>query len=506
MRRRRLRAAPSLGAALLLTACASVRTGHDHAPAYHLPAGATGRIAQQLDAVPDGDNAARLLSSGFQAWEDRLRLTQLADHSLDLQYFSWALDETGLTLLSHVVDAAARGVRVRLLLDDMMAIQHEELAKLDAHPNIQVRLFNPFSTQRFNVLIRPFEWLLKDRLNVRMHNKLFIADGLVGIVGGRNIENRYFWLDREFNHRDLDALVAGPVVQTMQASFDAYWNSPWAVPMDRLETAPKQGQAQRFYRALRQYRGRPEVADLLAGARLAPLEQYRTDRGLQSTRLEYIADPPDKVIDRQALHFARLDQLVRRQARQRLLVGMAYVVPTEAIIAQARSLRERGVAVSVLTNSMISIDFPAAFSGYAAGRKELLDLGIELHEYAPDARYDECGTNCATTHMSFHSKYIVIDDAICYIGTMNYDPRSIDLNAEAGLIIYDARLSDQVAGLFHDDTQTRNSWQVTSASPMRWSRPLPDGSREVLTREPMANLLHKLEVGIWRALPLADEY
>ena len=502
-------AAASLAALLLAAGCTTVPADRDYTPSFHLQANAATRIAQQLTAALPagaGAGAARLLSSGFDAWEDRLRLTQLADQSLDLQYFSWDVDESGLVLLSHVIDAAERGVRVRLLLDDMMAIQHDVLAKVDAHDNIEVRLFNPFSTQRMHVLIRPFEWLVKDRLNVRMHNKLFIADGLVGIAGGRNIENRYFWLDRTLNHRDLDALVVGTAVPAMQASFDAYWNSPWAVPLSQLERPAEARQARRYYEALRSYRDRSEVTALLRSAGLGPLERYRVDHDLQPARVEYIADPPTKVVDRQPRQFARLDRLARRIAHQRLLIGMAYLVPTDAVLQQARVLLERGVTLSVLTNSMASIDFPAAFSGYAAARRDLLDMGIALYEYAPDARYDDCGANCAATHMSFHSKYVVIDDAISYIGTMNYDPRSIDLNTEAGLVIYDPQLTAQVAEVFFADAGTRNSWQVGHASPVRWSRPLPDGTREVRAREPDANLLQKLEVGIWRLMPLADEY
>jgi putative cardiolipin synthase len=500
-----------VAAVLPMHGCTIVPLKGGNTISQHFPAPKEVRIAQRLrregPALPtNAPSAARLQASGYQAWQDRQRLTQLADISLDIQYFTWKDDDSGRVLMSHVIDAADRGVRVRLLLDDMMAVQQTMLSRIDAHKNIEVRLFNPFSTQRVDTLIRPFEWLTKERVNVRMHNKVFIADGLVGIVGGRNIENRYFWIDPEFNHRDLDAVVIGAVIPELQHSFDDYWNSPWAVPMALLESPSKPRKARKYYQALREYRANKDVVTLFAPIPAVALKDYRISEGMVAARIEFIADDPDKVVSRQPSQFNYLDNLIDENVEERLLIGMAYVVPTEAVMAQVTRTAKRGVAISILTNSLVSIDFPAAFSGYAVMRKQLVPMGVDLFEFAADASYSECPVSCKGVHMGYHSKLIVLDQRISYIGSMNYDPRSININTEAGLIFYSEELSAQIAALFHQDAGTRNSWHVSHASPLQWSRPYPHGGPQTLNHEPDAGVLNKIGVVFWGLMPWADQY
>jgi putative cardiolipin synthase len=499
---------------LILSGCALVPLDGNNPNSYHLVNSDDTRIARRLHQelsenqalqLAPGNSAIRLQATGYEAWEDRLLLAQLADHSLDLQYFSWATDESGLVLMNQVVQAARRGVRVRLLLDDMLAVNQEFLAKVNAHENIEVRLFNPFSTQRMHVFMRPFEWLTKERVNVRMHNKVIIADGAAGIVGGRNIQNRYFWVDPGFNQRDLDAVVIGDVIGELQASFDTYWNSTWSVPIERLESAIKPRQAKRYFRALRKYSKQQLATEPFINARPAAIEDYQISRAMQAARLEFIADAPGKVIDREPEQFERLKTLVD-DTDERLLLGMAYLVPSKAVMAQAYDLASRGVKVEILTNSMDSINFPAAFSGYLPFRRAFLDLGISLYEFASDAQYAACPINCAKASMGYHSKLMVFDDDISYVGSMNYDPRSIDLNTEAGLIIYSKAIAAQVAELFYQDAGTGNSWRVNPTDPIRWSRPQHDGTLEISKSEPKASSLSKLGVQFWRLMPLADQY
>lgn len=502
---------PLLGT-LYLGACAAVPLDGQDQASYSYDSSEYSRIAQQLSTeagLPGvGDSAIRLQVSGYQAWEDRLRLVQLADQSLDIQYFSWHQDTSGSVLMSHVVDAADRGVRVRLLLDDMMAIDQQALAKIDAHPNIAVRLFNPFATQRVDLLLRPFEWLAKERLNVRMHNKLFLVDGLVGMVGGRNIRDRYFWIDPAYNHRDLDAVVIGAVLPVMQSSFDDYWNSRWAVPIPALEPAVKPRKARRYYKALRKLREQQEVVDQFAAMQLVELPEYRVNYAMRRAHIEFIADPPSKVQSRETTHFDFLDALIEEHVEERLLIGMAYVVESDAVQQQLSNVAGRGASISVLTNSMVSIDFPAAFSGYVDIRGTLLDLGAQVYEFAADASYvsPQCPDGCAGTHMGYHCKLLVLDDDIAYVGSMNYDPRSIDFNTEAGLLIYSPAVAGDVAALFFEDSDGRNSWQVQQSSPMRWTRPGASGDLERRDSEPDASVLNKLGVGFWGMVPLGDQY
>ena len=223
-------------------------------------------------------------------------------------------------------------------------------------------------------------------------------------------------------------------------------------------------------------------------------------------KTEFIADDPDKVTTRNPQQFNYLDGLVEAHTSEQLLVGMAYVVPTQGVLDQIKRLTQRGVDVRILTNSMVSIDFPAAFSGYEAARKQLIDMGVKVYEFSADARYPSCPVSCVDIHMGYHPKIMVLDRRVSYVGSMNYDPRSIDLNTEAGLIFYSAELAEQVAAVFLEDAGTRNSWHVSHASPLRWSRPRADGSVEVKDDEPDASVLNKIGVKFWRAMPLADQY
>lgn len=475
------------------------------------PPGGPTRIDARIQAEgcqppDDGRTELRLITNGHRAWEDRLRLIELADHSLDLQYFSWADDASGRILLSHIVDAANRGVHVRLLLDDMLALDQPTLSLLAANPDIQVRLFNPFSVQYVNVLGRPLEWLANDRLNVRMHNKMFIADDTVGIIGGRNVEDRYFDIDPDVNDRDLDALAIGPAVHEMAASFDEYWNSDWAVPIDRLEPPAKPHAARAFYHKLRRFRDRHSIRKRFAVMHLPSLADYQVCGNAIPVRAELVADPPDKVVHRAPANYDTIQQLAAPYLQRRLIMGMAYAVPTKPMMKEMKALRERGIDVELLTNSMASIDFPAAFSGYVDSRIALLNMGVRIHEYAIDARYASCPVTCAGTHMIYHSKFMIFDDKAGYVGSLNWDPRSIDLNTEAGLMVYSHRFAERLLADYHLDVGTRNSWQVTHASPLSWTRPGPDGDPEVRHSDPHAGLLRRIGVHFWDWMPMRDQY
>lgn len=497
---------------VVLAGCVNVPTHGNYKRSHQLPAADTSPIVQQVAALDfkydDENNAAvRLVNTGYEAWIDRVRLVQMAETSLDFQYFSWDTDESGIVMLSHVVDAADRGVRVRILIDDMMAVDQEFLAYAQAHKNIEVRMFNPFSAQYVDILVRPFEWLAKERVNVRMHNKVMVADSAVAIIGGRNIENRYFWVDQKFNHRDLGIWVAGPLVNDASDSFDDYWNSDWTVPIAKLEKIPGKIKAKKFYKRMRTFRELEHIETMFAAAEWPPLGQYDLTRDLVLVKAVFSADDPDKVEHRKTSHYNDLAAIIEAETQQELLIGMAYVIPSQGMMDQKQALVERGVKVKLLTNSMASIDFPAAFSGYLASREEMLDIGMELYEFAVDADYDSCLVICGNAHMSFHSKLIVVDRKVSYVGSMNYDPRSIDFNTEAGVIVYNAEFSERVADVFFEDVGTRNSWHVTHASPTTWTRPGLGEEKEIENSEPEGSALSSMGVLFFRALvPLRDQY
>ncbi len=500
-----------LGITAWLGACASVPLDADKPTSVAIPAPGDTRIDHRLEQegfqlASEELSGVRMLVTGHEAWEDRLRLIQLADRSLDLQYFSWADDESGRVMLSHVVDAADRGVRVRLLIDDMLAMDQTFFSPLQRHPNIDIRLFNPFATQRVDVVIRPFEWLAKERLNIRMHNKIMLADGTVGIIGGRNIQNRYFWVDPKFVHRDLDVLAVGAIVPVMADSFDEYWNSRWSIPLHMLERIPDEKRAQRYYHELRQYREKPSTREWFADIQMPDLETYQISNGLVQAPVELLVDRADKVASPSPWKYQQLSERIHSAGDHKVLLGMAYVVPDEDMMLEFQTLEQNGVDIKLLTNSMAAIDFSAAFSGWVPYRERLLDMGVEVYEFAVDASWPSCRTNCSEGHKSYHSKLIVIDDDLSYVGSMNYDPRSIQLNTEAGLLIHGEEFARLLTQVFYDDAESRNSWRLSHASPLQWTRQGENGESEVADDDPDAPFSRWLGVKFWGIMPFRDQY
>jgi len=455
-------------AVLALGGCASGPKDFDRKPSSALedPGGTTaGRFFLPELEKHSGQSGFILLPFAEEAFRARNGAAAIADKTIDAQYYIWESDSTGKLLVNRLISAADRGVRVRLLLDDYLTTGRDlGIAMVDGHPNIEVRVFNPFLNRTF----RGIDYLTDfSRVNHRMHNKAFISDNAVAVIGGRNIADAYFGVDSEANFRDLDVLAIGPVVKEVSRSFDIFWNSDLAVPIGAVidfdvlaEERQKRFQTLREW-SMQEAEGYPYVVFRERQERIASLDRLR-DRFIWA-EAEVLFDDPDKAMGTGKQGIApRLLQVIAN-LKDELLIESAYFVPGEKGVVLLGGLEKRGVDVRILTNSLASNDVPAVFAGYAPYRMPLLRHGVELHELRADPgtvrRY---WSNLAVSaKATLHTKTLVFDRSAVFIGSMNLDPRSGKINTEIGLLIHSEELSTQVAAFIELGMEPDNSYAVS---------------------------------------------
>jgi cardiolipin synthase C len=433
--------------------------------------------APTTPVMPDGSTQGlsgfRLLPLGTHSLDARLQLVQRAQVSLDLQYYQFASDSTGRALLRALRDAAARGVRVRVLIDDLYTGGADTLWQaFAAHPGVQVRLFNPFTRARSSGPVgrfaaAPLDW---GRINHRMHNKLFVADGAWAVFGGRNIADIYYLKLQADNFIDIDVLAAGALLPPMQAEFDRYWNAPTAYPLGSIvqATAGPSGEAP-FLRATFEQLTAPAHAELSMPAQLAPtdvLGQAPVGRQLDEPVIEkpFQAAPSGQLMNSSVTHGVYQAMM---QAQHQVLASSPYFVPGRRGLALFTALRARGVDVQVLTNSLASTDEPLVHLAYARYRTALLAAGVQLFELSQQRVKDNMRMFLFGASLGrLHAKTVVVDQRLSYIGSMNLDPRSAALNTEFGALVDSPALAQQLQTLIDID-------RLHSAYALRLA---PDGS------------------------------
>jgi putative cardiolipin synthase len=454
------------------------------------------------------------------AFAIRAASARAAGRSLDLQYYVWRGDLVGKLLAREVLAAADRGVVVRMLLDDVYALGHERvLATLDAHPNIEVRLFNGTQWRRFGRWGYALEMAFGGwHLNRRMHNKNWIADGRLAVVGGRNIGNEYFGLDNDgaINFRDLDLVLAGAPAAEACDVFTRYWESKLARPAADISTTTEaRGGLPALRRDLEAATAEPEAAGMLA--QLAEHPARRIRRGLTPVgdgAVRVKADAPEKAKRglgarkraRAAGGIAAEIADLLREAKREVRLISPYFVPGRAGLALLLDLVGRGVQVSVVTNALSATDVVAVHGGYMRYRHALLRAGVALHELKPGPAEEGASLFGSRGGAALHTKAAVVDGLRAFVGSFNLDPRSATLNTEMGAFVQNPAVAREVAAEQERLMEPSLSWKLELRhGRVVWLDEAPDGTPRILHGEPGASFRRKAIAWLARVLPVEEQ-
>jgi len=504
--------------AAVCTGCASVATrgvGKPHATALQDPRETRlGRQFLTASASHPGMSGYRFIRAGVDGLALRVQIIRSAERTLDLQYFIFRGDATGTLITEELRRAAERGVRIRVIVDDGDTQPGDEhILELDGQPNTQVRIFNPFDTRSHSALVRNLDFLFhKSRLDYRMHNKLLVADNAIALVGGRNIGNQYFQVDPASQFADDEVFAAGPIVQALSAEFDDYWNNDVVIPAQRLGRLPP-------YQP-------PASTPLVRGSGTNYLE--RIDSGepygslisgqqpLVWASARLVFDSPDKRSIEQGAERGRLMSRAVEQeigaARKESLIVSPYFAPSDAELSLLEQARARNAAVKVLTNSLESAPSLAAQSGYDKVRVRLLRAGVKLYEVR--SRLESTRGSGQTGRVSrygnyaLHAKLYVFDRQRCFIGSWNYDQRSLRINTEMGVLIDSAELAGELGQRIDEMMNPGEAYEVLldpdRAGELVWQTQLDHHSVR-LHREPSRGWWRKEREKLLSLLPLQPE-
>ncbi len=450
-----------------------------------------------------GKSGFNIIGYGREAFTARIAMTELTDKTLDLQYYLWDQDETGRLLAYHTLQVADRGVKVRVLLDDIgLQGRDNMIAAMDAHPNIEIRIFNPFSNRGLHAL----DFLTDtDRVNHRMHNKTVIMDNAFAIIGGRNIGNHYFSVSDEINFRDMDIATIGPIIRDISKMYDYFWNGKWSVPIAVITkqkyTMEDLGKERKKLekKLSKDHYPYPLVKDSVA-------LQHRLKQTLKHfvwTRGEVLWNDPEQMKrDKEKQSHTMIPKLHERvkKLHKSLLIESPYFIPRGEGSKHLIVLSKRGVKVRILTNSFASNDIMAAYAGYRNYREELLRNGVELYESRDDAGsskiINQTPANVEVT-TGLHAKVIVFDEKDVFIGSFNLDPRSSRINTEGGLYVQSPVLAKKVMENMKEGIDLKNAYRLglDTKGQITWTT-IENGKEVVYTSEPRLNA--------WgRSLPLS---
>ena len=405
------------------------------------------------------------LNNGKSAFEWRLGLLDTAKESLVIQALLWNADDTGIFMVLKTLETADRGVYVRIMLDDFYSTGWDKYATvLATHPNIDIKLFNPFKKLRGSYAGRGFELIGDlDRLNHRLHNKLILADNKVAIVGGRNIGDEYFGTGKKLDYRDYDLLVKGPVVEELSESFDFFWNSLWAYHVGDLNK--KRGDS--IEKLRHELRDKIKHADYLekeyeTGTLALAYKMAKAQDESLSAPARAVFDCPPPETNQFPVQTVMTLNKVASQSQDEILMISPYFVPLEGFHLRMKEAINRGVKVVLLTNSLAAADHTVAFSGYKKHRVELLKNGVVIHEIKPEGEMwqDHKLPSSKAKHIALHAKVFIFDHRYVYVGSLNLDPRAVHWNTELGILIDSPRLAKRIYRDFSVDLSPENSWRV----------------------------------------------
>ncbi len=469
-----------------------------------------GRAAAPFVNANPGKSGIHKFADPHDAFAARVLLAAAAEKSIDAQYFIWHGDQVGYLLFEALWQAAGRGVRVRLLLDDANTSGLDPtIAALGAHPNFEVRLYNPF-TQRGS---RAVGYLADfERLNRRMHNKSFTADNQLSVVGGRNIANEYFGAGSGIGFADLDVLVVGPAVSEVSKEFDVYWNSASAYPAAGFVGAPGPDSSAILQDRFATTHADPVSLEYLEAVRQAPLVTELLNRRLPLdwTTAQVVYDDPAKTLDATSRTDVLLfPELIRKMGRPEKMFDIVtpYFVPGDGGTAMLTDLAKRGVRVRILTNSLAASDESVVHAGYMTRRLELLRAGIALWELKPTANMESLevkGRFGAGKVAGLHAKTFAVDNARIFVGSFNFDQRSARLNTEMGVVIDDAALARQLSGFF-DASVPKIAYEVRLApdgESLLWVERTASGEEKRYDSDPETDAFKRARVQFMSILPI----
>jgi putative cardiolipin synthase len=451
------------------------------------------------ERVADDESCFLLLDRNDEDLWWRLALIDSARISLDLQTFIWARDFSGRLLISRMLKAADRGVRVRLLVDDFPTRGRDrEIAVLDQHPNVEIRLWNPGNQRQLG---RNLTFLARLReLNHRLHNKVMIADNRAVISGGRNIADAYFGLSESYNFFDLDLLTVGPVVAPTSAMFDRYWNSPQAVPGVNLHSRASVDEISSVKADLQRALEASTLSEIVA---IEPRDwTERFERGISEMvpgRGEVIYDKPG---EREPSQDALIGlQRFFRQAQREVLALNPYLVPGEPFFAEAQLLEERGVDMAIMTNSLGSTNQPVVHEAYARTRLPMIRAGVDVYEmkYLGGMQPELDTPPVSSAFVSLHAKAAVLDREHVFIGSFNFSPRSRNLNTEMGILVHSTEFGEQVATVMDRAMAPDNAWRLSMDENGDLSWESADGT---LTSQPSQSFWRRVQNGIFGLFPV----
>lgn len=500
-------------AALALAACTTLEPRPQLPHEVAVPVGSgteLDRLIADDEARHPGQSGFRLVREGPEAFAIRSRTALNAGRSLDVQTYIWHTDSTGAFLALRLLDAADRGVKVRLLVDDMDArSKNYGFAAMDAHPNIEVRMFNPFKS-RSGFFAPLFEAAgSAKRINRRMHNKTWIADNRIAVVGGRNLGDEYFGASEDVNFVDLDFAMVGPIVRDASASFDRYWNAPAAYPMTIL--APDAVNAQALQKL------RDAIAEQLgdAGKSRFAQELQESDSVQRliagdwpmhwSANYRFVSDDPMKVLGEKGgidgSHVLAFLAPLVKDSREDVTVISPYFVPGKGGTKRLVEVDESGSTVRVLTNSLAANDVAMVYGGYSKSRKALLEGGVELWELKPVPSSTARKSLFGSSGASLHTKALQVDGRTAFVGSYNLDPRSTSLNCEQGIFVESPSVATQLREIFRVDSSGKRAWSVKLVDgKLQWS----DGT-QTWDKAPEASAWRKFQAGLARVLPVDSQ-
>jgi putative cardiolipin synthase len=492
--------------AVLLLACAGPQLRQDverPEPSYASPPATSGVLAEIAERIESAHgreySGFHLLDGSKESLSWRLALIDSAVSSLDVMTYLWYPDAAGRLILERAVLAARRGVHVRLVVDDLMTIRQEHMhADLEREPNIEIRLFNPWKKR--DLFSRGGEMVAEmERLNTRMHDKLLIADGRAAILGGRNIGDHYFGLNRNYNFHDLDVLAIGYMAEQSNDMFDHFWNSKWVVSVANLTTEPDPARAAESWTKMKEKtRGAKELAAF-------PIEPKDWSQEFADLEAQLHPGTSHIIYDEVSAEGATQSMLAEMfaifdRAEEELLITNAYIIPGERGIEFLRSLNQRGVDIRILTNSLASHDVPAVNSHYEPWRDDIVGTGAKLYELRADAAIQSIVDvpPVSARFVGLHTKASVSDGRHAFIGSMNLDPRAGAINTEMGAVIDSPGLGQDLRDLMLRDMRPENAWKVsiTEDGRLQWQN-----SDETVTSQPTRGFLQHVMNVIFKVIP-----